>query len=1380
MLIEKVSMRKSVVTIFFIFLVNLLSFSQQAEMHFKHITTDNGLPSNNVTSILQDELGFIWFGTKEGLCRYDGNSFQNFVFSESDTNTLSSNVVNCLEEDEHGNFWIGTGNGLNYFDISSYKISRMPHRFNSSIGTLPINYLCLSSNNILYISTTIKSLYAYNLNDQSLKHFQHNPNDTTSIIDHNISGIEEDGSQNIWIATSKGLELLDTTSYTFIHYFSQAGEGIRFIGLNANKDLVFSPTNDNGFYHVTNVGLRYQEERIYDVTGDAKVHLYVDSKDNQWISHRDKGLVFKNSKTGKSTFLRYDKENPNGLNSNSITPVLEDKDGNMWLATYDGGVNLLDANRKEFVHISEKTNLEFENNKVRALYQDSDGDVWIGSKVGGMLSKYNPTTGTFVHYKPNLNKPKSLEDDFIFSITEDRPGFLWIGTAHKGLSLFNKKSGKFSYPKVTGVLGKDFTSSSIYSLLKADKHTLWIGTGYDGLYSYNTKTFKAKKYFHINEDSKISNSKIRVIYKDKESQIWVGTQSGLNLFNEKTDRFIRFLKDPNNPQSISNNEILCMLEDAKNRFWIGTRKGLNLMNRDNATFQSYTLKDGLPNDVICGMLEGKQGEIWLSTKKGLSRFDPDSLSFRNYYKEDGLQGNEFAAYVYCKTDSGELYFGGNNGFNRFDPNTIKENLTVPEVCITGFKISNQEMSVNTEGSPLQKHITQTREITLSHQQNSVTFEYVALNYSSPSQNEYQYKMEGFDGDWNYVKNKKEANYTNLDPGTYVFRVKASNNDGIWNNEGSSIIIHILPPPWLTWWAYLSYVLITVALLFWLRKSALNKIKKEKEHELEQQKINFFVNVSHEFRTPISLIINPINKLLKGYNPDDDKKAIATIHQSAHKLSNLVNQLLDIRKLEFGKMPLQVYDIEIVDFTKGIIRDFSELASVKNLTIKYYNNESTIQTWIDPDKYEKVINNLLSNAIKFSDKGGEITVSIKTIENSLGKSFVAYESDKQITPKQLLQIEVEDRGIGIKKEDLSLVFDRFYSSAKAGTGTGIGLNYTKSLVELHSGNIEVRSEYGKGSIFTIQLPLGKEYFNQAHLSKIEFDQNNFTANIGDRESLRYELNATDEVITSNSGKTEEQNTSIDKTHKLILIVEDNKSLRLQLKSELQEHYRVIDAPNGVKALEKVKKTIPDLVISDVMMPEMDGIELCQHMKTSADTCHVPVILLTAKTLVEHRIEGYETGADDYISKPFDLHELKVRIKNIIDLRAAIKDKFLNSEALLKVSKIAENNKDEAFLDKVVSITLEHMSNPDFSINELQDLLAMSRTSFYSKVSSLTNMSPSHFLNTIRIKHAAELLLNNELAVKEIAYTCGFSSPSYFNKVFRKVLNKTPLQYIKENS
>jgi ligand-binding sensor domain-containing protein len=773
-------------------LFSLLKVYSQ-DMRFKHITDDDGLISNQVNAILQDSDGFMWFGTNNGLCRFDGYSFLNFFYSPTDSQSLSNNSITSLIEDKNHNIWIGTRDGLNMLNRETYKIKRLAFAFNDKSKSLSISSLVMNGDDKLWVGTNYSGLFSFDINNHQIVNYIHLSQNPLSITDNSVNCILEDKERGLFIGTVNGLDLFDPTTSTFkrilpdvdIRCLKHFNDSSIFVGVIAEGNNYYKLTADN-----------IVEKKELPVQFTQKLTLFLlDSDGNQWISIHDNGIIYTDAHNHQIRRLLFDKYKPEGINSNTITTFYEDRLGNIWIGTFDAGINVFEKNRKAFIHVKDNflTN-GLQNNRVRSIYQDSEGDIWIGTKIGGALSKFDRKTLSFTHYRHDPKNPFSLSDDLILCITDDRPGYLWVGTSN-GLNLFEKKTGKSKIflhdPKNPNTIN----SNIIYALLK-DGDQLFIGNVIRGLDIYNTKQNTVEHYLSSNEPGSISNNRVRVLYNDSKDNIWIGTENGLNLYNKTTKDFTHFLNDPADTNSLSDNTIQCIHEDGNQNLWIGTSSGFNLMNRQNKTFKRFTTEDGLSGNSICGILNDSKGNLWISTNNGISKFNPETKVFKNYNVYDGLQANEFSLYAYCGTKEGEMLFGGNNGFTMFNPEQITDNKIIPEVIITGFKLFNKEVSVGAPESPLKKHITQSKEITLTHNQSVISFEYVALNYSTPEKNQYAYMMEGFDPSadgWNYVGTKREATYTNLDPGDYIFRVKASNNDGLWNKKGTSIKITILPP-----------------------------------------------------------------------------------------------------------------------------------------------------------------------------------------------------------------------------------------------------------------------------------------------------------------------------------------------------------------------------------------------------------------------------------------------------------------------------------------------------------------------------------------------------------------------------------------------------------
>jgi len=1359
----------------FLYFIVLVTVSA-GNISFKHITGEDGLPSNNINFITQDTQGFMWFGTKEGLCRYDGYSFLNFSHSPTDSQSLSNNIISYIVEDSNKNLWIGTRDGLNKLNLESFIMERIIIPSQKDNEPFPIQSLAVAQDGKLWIGTDVQGVFSWDYSTADFNHYVHSTSDSTSISDNQVYSIVEDSKHQLWLSTKKGVDLYDPISSTF----KQVLKGVNARILSFDQDgsvLVGALSQENSYYKIKGNGEIEKISIPLEFT-NKNIEVNCDLSRNLWISVRDYGLIYSDATKKKDQWFSYDKYSQSGLSSNAITRIYEDKNGNIWIGTYDAGVNLFEKRSKAFIHIKDNYLHDgLQNNKVRSMYHDSDGDIWIGTKVNGALSKFDREKMTFTHYKPDAANPFSISSDMIFSIAEDRPGYLWVGTTN-GLNLFEKKTGKSTVYYHNEEDHNSITSNIIYSLYK-DVGQLYVGLFLEGMDVYDTKRETFTNYQNSADSSSLSDNKVRIIQKDKKGQIWVGTSNGLNLFNKENGTFRRFVHKSNDSTSISDNVILSIYEDQNYNFWIGTNLGLNLFDRDTETFITYTIVDGLPGNSVKSILEDAHGNLWLSTNNGISKFTPSTKHFKNYTSADGLQGNEFSEYVSCKTANGEMLFGGDNGFNIFHPDDIFDNDLVPNVLLTGFKLFGKDVDLDTPNSPLKKHISSTTEITLDHKQSVFSIEYVALNYTSTEKNQYAYMLEGFDPTpeedqevWNYVGTKREATYTNLNSGTYNFRVKASNNDGFWNEEGVALTINVLPPPWRSWWAYSSYLVLFIGLVTTVFFYLIKRVRDEKEHEQDLQNLRFFMNVSHEFRTPLTLILNPIQKLLLSNKNGEDREAVENINLSANKLLHMVNQLLDFRKTDLGRLPLVVSKTNIVEYSQDIFSRFKEIGESKNLTFQFQSSSKYIEAWIDIDKFETILNNLLSNAIKFTHSGGSVTLAISTNSAQHNRSNI-----KNNYSSGFFQIKIIDTGIGLSQKQITHVFERFYSEDETKTGIGIGLNYTKSLVNLHNGSVSVESVENEGSTFVVTLPLGNNHFKKEQLKTHLFDSNKDYLGTTGLESLKYDLTTVDEKI--NDLDIEDVVCSNDRIKPVVLVVEDNRKLRYLIKEELKSVYTIEEANNGSEGWEKAQRISPDIIVSDIMMPVLDGIEMCRRLKTSIETCHIPVILLTAKSLIEDQILGFQTGADDYVSKPFNMKLLKVRIKNLIDSRLQLKEKFSLSKKLSPAKNFTNNTLDEVFLDKVTKLIVDHLPDANFTQQKLEEKMGMSRSGLYKKINNLTGSSTSIFIRNVKLKYAGELLLSKKHTIKEIAYTTGFNSPSYFTNSFRKLYGQTPQEYVKEN-
>jgi signal transduction histidine kinase/DNA-binding response OmpR family regulator len=854
------------------------------------------------------------------------------------------------------------------------------------------------------------------------------------------------------------------------------------------------------------------------------------------------------------------------------------------------------------------------------------------------------------------------------------------------------------------------------------------------------------------------------LYADESGKLWIGTQgNGLFELNLQTGQENHYRYNIKNKKSITGSSVRAILKDNDGILWVGTDKGLNKFNHLDSTFSPITKKDGLISNLVRAVQFDKSGNLWISTDKGISKYNPRSKQIRNFTVGDGLHDNEFWLSSHT-TEKGMMFFGGKSGLTYFYPDSIKNDTSMPPVVITDFQIFNKSIRP-AEDSPLKQHISEVNEIELAHDQSVFSFEFAALEYHHPQKITYAYMMENVDPDWVYTDySRRFVTYTHLDPGTYNFRVKAANRHGIWNEQLASVKITILPPWWATLWAYSLYIIVLLSIVYVLRRYELNRLHlkhdlqiKETEanklQELDNLKSKFFANISHEFRTPLTLILGPITKFIDKSSNEDDKKQYSLIQRNALRLQRLINQLLDLSRLEAGKLKLNAHKTDIVQFTKTITAAFESHAERRNIRLVLDTSLKDLEIMMDRDKYEKILTNLLSNAFKFSEDDTAITITMEKIEDSLNR----YKEGQCC-------VKVIDEGEGIPNDKISRIFDRFYQvdsdSTREQEGSGIGLALIKELVELHQGTITVKSQPAQGSVFTVCLPLGKEHLAEKDIIKIPVD----------------EIEIENYDISRNSVPDQPSENFIDENLPLLLIVEDNMDVQNYLAGILEREYNLIFAANGQQGINQALKSIPDLIVSDVMMPGMDGFEMCAKIKNDRATSHIPVILLTARSGQESLLTGLNTGADDYLTKPFNARELLVRIHNLIEQRKRLQEMFnrLNPFTLEKFD-VGEN--DRSFLGKAILIINKNISNSDFNTDCFASQIALSRAQLFRKLKSLTGKSVSEFIRHVRLQRAADLLSRKQGNVSEVAFEVGFNNLSNFSENFKKQFGVLPSEYAK---
>ena len=1338
--------------------------------------------------MLQDSKGFMWFGTFNGLNRYDGYDFKVFKYNPNDSSCLSHNYITALYEDENGNLWIGTSDGLNRYDRKMNRFKSFRHQKDdlNSISDNQIETILQDSDGRLWIGTRNGGLDIFNPQLENFTHYSYNEKKLKTMSNYFIRVLFEDSYGNVWIAHSDGtLNILirnhDRLTDVSIHEEKLTRSRINAIVESSDKSIWIG-TQGDGLYRVKYENgvieiishFVFSSTQKNSITSNNILCLMLE-KSTLWIGTEDEGINLLNINTGTIQYYKHDPTNDSSLNHDSVWSIYEDRAGDVWIGVYAHGINLLTPRKSYFQHFKHHPGDDncLSHDMVNSILQDKYNNLWIATDGGG-LNFFNRGEDRFYNFDVNNS---NIKTNVIVSLFEDRDGFLWLGTWSDGLYKFNKSTQTFiHYTKEKHGLG----SNRILHIEENVDGGLWLCTFWGGLTYFNSENGTVEIYNKSN--SGLSDDDVRVVLQDYHDNLWIGTDVGLDLFDPRTKTFINYKHDEADEFSISKGFIHSLIQSRDSTIWVGTTGGLNKFDLENERFVRYSTMDGLPNDEIKTIIEGEDGVIWVSTNNGISKFDTKTRSFKNYDISDGLQGNEFNARSGIRSSTNEIIFGGNNGFNIFQPDNIKDNPYVPPVVITDFKIFNESVHIGGDNSPLQKHINETDYLELSYRDAVISFEFSALNYISPEKNQYAYMMEGFESNWNYVKARRTATYTNLDPGNYVFRLKASNNDGLWNTEGQSIDIKINPPFWRTWWAYLVEIMVGLTIIAFVinyftgrqrMKNALKieHLQLEKMYEMDQMKTQFFANISHEFTSPLTLILSPLEKLISYNNIDDKiKSSLILVQRNARRLKRMIGQLKDIQKIETGDLQLSLSRGNIIEYIDGIVNSFRDYAEDHHIRFQFSTAQESVIVWFDPDKLDKIIYNLLSNAFKFTPDNGEISVTVTTLFSEERKITNIHSQ----TANKYIEISVRDNGIGIPENEIEHIFQRYYKvgerKGQRYEGSGIGLAFVHELVQLYQGQISVVSKEGEGAQFIVQIPIDENFLEENQLVG-DFNVNKET-NLLLQESSENNIPSIDASIMDTT-KEDIMDSSV------ILIVEDDPEIRKYMKSSLKTHYRISSAQNGAEGLEKALKIIPDLVISDIKMPEISGTQLCKYLKNDERTSHIPVILLTAYSSHEYKIKGLSEGADAYLTKPFRIDVLETQISNLLNSRNKLKQKY-SREILLGPKKIKITDIDEKFLRRIIDVIEKHISDNEFNADVLSKELGMSRMQLYRKLRGLIDQTVHEFIRNIRLKRAVQLLGEKRMTITEVAYEVGFNDLTYFARCFRKQYKKSPSEYMSQKN
>ncbi|CAM3497249.1 two-component regulator propeller domain-containing protein [Zobellia roscoffensis] len=1375
--------------------------SAQNHINFKHITTSDGLSQSDINAIYQDKHGFMWFGTHDGLNKYDGYKFTVHNPSINKPHEINSNLISAINGDEEGNLWIGTtGSGVNFYNVATGAFTSYTHNEEnaSSIIGNHVTALYKDSKNRLWIGVRDGlDMVDLTVSSENVE-FQHFSSEQDPFI------IGWDGSSIYSIYEDKNGQIL-VGGATGLFKLKKDPNGKDYFG-NVNKSvglpdcIVRSITEDNlgRLMIATNLGLFCQVKgkgrelvKVYDTNFNS---ILIDNNNRLWAGSNEGLFYFENTSLDKiPQFVKrftYDSRDVGSISKNIIKSLYLDNTGIVWIGTNGGGINTFDPGKKPFLNVRNTPNPQsLSYDKIRAMYEDSNGTVWVGTEGGGLnmqLKKdddgnYNKfqhfplIPRTFAITETNIDNKKTL-----IIGAEGTPG-LYV------LDISNPNNVKESDLVPQGLMG------GVFSLLNDSKGNIWIGTYTSGIHRWIKKedgkgfaksTFKS----YPKQPNALPSNIIRDILEDTEGNIWFATGDGLTKVNaieryKKQPKFKTYKKDTKDQGALSHNYILSLYQSTEGELWVGTfGGGLNKYipgkDGEEGSFISYSGRDGLPNNVIKGILEDSQGNLWLSTNMGLSKFNPKNETFKNYNESDGLQDNEFQELACVKRSDGEMLFGGINGFNAFYPEEINDNMQPAETVITDLLISNRSVRIGekiNDNVILEKNSNKVDNVRLNYKQNNFSFEFAALHYAAPSKNQFAYMLKGFDNDWIQTNSSKRfATYTNLGPGEYTFKVKASNNDGLWDESPSEINITITPPIWQTSAAYLFYgfLVLGVLWLFWrytfIRTSKkhqleLDHLEKEKSEEMQRVKLEFFTNISHEFRTPLTLIKGPLEYLRKdGFKVSQTKvqEQYNIMYKNTNYLLKLVNQLLDFRKIDQGKMHLVVRNSDIVEFIQEVGQPFQFLAHKQNVDFTITSSEDTIISWFDHDALEKIMNNLLSNAFKYTPDGGHIAVSI-----SIEKAGNHEDTSRNVV------IKVRDSGSGIAKNRVNTIFERFNTQDKKDRrnlqGAGIGLSFTKNLIELHQGSIVVKSKPNKGTDFVVKLPMEKEKF--AHIPEVsikEVSESDFLVRSSETESFAIGIN--DEILDEDVSKSRPK-------LPILLSVDDNADIRTLVKQALDSEYVIYEAENGKQALKMAKSLMPNIILTDILMPIMNGTEFCEKLKKDKETSHIPVVMLTAKASEESEIENLKLGVEGYIRKPFDMELLQLTLSNILKQRDQLRKQFTRN-ITLQPTEIAVTSVDESFLQTAIEIVEKHMMNTDFNVEMLVKEMGYSRSNLYMKFKEITGLSSSEFIRNIRLKRAVQLFEQSDLSVKEIMYKTGFNTASYFSKCFKKQFGVIPSEYV----
>jgi signal transduction histidine kinase/ligand-binding sensor domain-containing protein/DNA-binding response OmpR family regulator len=1329
----------------------------------KFYSTGNGLSSSLINHIYQDRQGFIWIASEYGIERFDGLRFTSYKHQDNDSTSLRNNYVHAFFEDSRRNLLVGCIDGLmrydadndDFLDIPMYRAGKRVYPHVTRIARL--------HDGTLWVATSGQGIFSLD----ETRWEAHSVEELMRQLNYNFcSDLYEDTYNNIWIGTEGNGLACYTPGTRRVQLFKHpaiADNFISAIGEDRHGNL-FVGTQKQGL-------MRYDRTKgtfvdVRHAGGDDNLSVYcLGNVDGRLLVGTDgQGLKAYNPATDRLEDYRINAA-PMDFSAGKIHAIFEDRDHNLWLGLFQKGIVLIPRQENPFDYYGAKSiyGNPIGQGCVMSIFQDSRHHLWVGADSEGLYELSEQ--GRRLRHLTDDGTPHSIASTIICMYEDSRHNF-WVGSYTRGLGLLDRNTGRCTYP-LPAIGGR------IFSITEDDHQNLYIATFGSGFYRYNLLTHELKHYESSKDETgdltrnEPANDWINYIFHDSEGLIWLAHYKGISCFNPRTESFINYRR----VNTLIEDRIGYVIsEDHAGNIWAGTNDGLYRFDKQTETIRRFTMADGLPNNVICGIVEDARHNLWISTYMGICRYDVRGERVVNYYAGDGLQGNEFThGAFYENPTNGRVYFGGTEGITAFLPTDIGNELPHVQVHITDFLIFDRPVHRDTRsgGQPVvYSNPADAKVFKMAHYDNTFSVVFSTMRYTNPEQIAYQYRIEGLGDDDRWLTTEPGVNhvtYNNLSPGRYTFYVRAYTHGA--TSDVRRVRIIITPPWYAMWWAYAIYVALGGLLLLGIINYILSRMnhrrelmKSEHAQQLNEAKLQFFINISHEIRTPMTLIISPLEKLLAEH-PGDKRlqQTYLMIYRNAQRILRLINQLMDIRKLDKGQMFLRFRETDMVGFIADVMLTFDYLARKKHIDFTFRHADEQLKVWIDLNNFDKVLMNILSNAFKYTPDEGEITVALTT----------GHDPARRDPLRNYFEITVTDSGIGIDRHEMERIFERFYQIdndvTKSNFGTGIGLHLSRSLFELHHGIIraENRDDDHSGSRFIIRLPMGS-----AHLRLDELEQ---------PDSIATPLRPQPETLPTADDDTTEPIKP--KTHARLFIVEDDTEIAAYLRRELADMYRITLFRNGREAYEAIFTDTPDLVISDIMMPEMDGLQLCRKIKQNPTVNHLPVILLTARSKPEDTMEGMAIGADAYMVKPFNTELLRSTIANLLDNRRLLKSKFSGAQQQEdKRERIVMKSSDEQLMNRIMKVINENLSNPDLNVEMLAVGVGLSRVHVHRKLKELTNLSARDFIRNIRLGQAATLLCEKKLTISEVAYATGFTNLSHFSASFREMHGMTPKEYM----